>query len=191
VPVLELSDGRSLEYQVSGPEGGRVVLFHHGTPGSAHQMEFSTEAVHRHGWRLVTVSRPGSARSTRLPGRTVADVVPDAVAVLDALGVGRFVVAGASGGGPHALACAALLPDRVDAAQAICSAAPYDADGLDFLAGMGERQRDRVRACARGRGGPATVARRAHAGAADGVSRTDRRGARVDPPGGRPGLPAG
>jgi pimeloyl-ACP methyl ester carboxylesterase len=101
-------------------------------------MEFSTEAVHRHGWRLVTVSRPGSARSTRLPGRTVADVVPDAVAVLDALGVGRFVVAGASGGGPHALACAALLPDRVDAAQAICSAAPYDADGLDFLAGMGD-----------------------------------------------------
>ena len=138
MPVLELSDGRLLEHEVSGPEGGRVLLFHHGTPGSAHQLEYLAEAVHRRGWRLVTLSRPGSAGSTRLPGRLVADVVPDAVAVLDVLGVDRFVVAGASGGGPHALACGALLPERVDAVLAICSVAPYDADGLDFLAGMGD-----------------------------------------------------
>lgn len=135
---LDLSDGRRLQFAVTGPERGRVLLFHHGTPGSAHQLQHVADAAHAQGWRLVTMSRPGCAGSSRRQGRSVADVVSDATSLLDALGVVRFLVAGASGGGPHALACASLLPGRVDAALSICSLAPYQADGLDFLAGMGE-----------------------------------------------------
>jgi pimeloyl-ACP methyl ester carboxylesterase len=84
------------------------------------------------------MSRAGYAASDRRPGRTVADVVEDAAAVHDAGGAGRAFVAGVSGGGPHALACAALLPERVRATLVAAGVAPYDADGLDWLAGMGE-----------------------------------------------------
>ena len=138
VHQVALPDGRELQVEVSGPTGGRTLLFCHGTPGSSHQLPWLAEAAHARGWRYVTFSRPGAPGSTRAPGRTVADVAPDAAAVLDAVGAQRAMVAGASGGGPHALAIAALLADRVDAALVICGVAPYDAEGLDFLAGMGE-----------------------------------------------------
>jgi pimeloyl-ACP methyl ester carboxylesterase len=91
---------------------------------------------------LVTFSRPGYGDSTRLPGRSVADVAADVAAVLDHLDVSRCLVAGWSGGGPHALATATLLPDRVAGALVIAGVAPWDADGLDFLAGMGEQNID-------------------------------------------------
>lgn len=135
---LPLDDGRLLAIEVSGPEDGRMLLWHHGTPGSSHQPAHVAQAAHVRGLRLVTTSRPGYTGSTRTPGRSVADVVADVSAVLDALGVDDALVAGWSGGGPHALACAALLGDRVRATAAVCSVAPHDADGLDFLAGMGE-----------------------------------------------------
>jgi pimeloyl-ACP methyl ester carboxylesterase len=90
------------------------------------------------GIRLFSYDRPGYGGSTRQKGRTVADCATDIAAVGDALGLERFGVWGLSGGGPHALAAAALLPDRVIAAAALASLAPYDADDLDFLAGMGE-----------------------------------------------------
>ncbi|MDQ1512802.1 MAG: hypothetical protein QOC59_644, partial [Microbacteriaceae bacterium] len=89
------------------------------------------------GLRLVTYSRAGYGASARNRGRTVADVVPDVQAVLDHLGADRCVVAGWSGGGPHALACAARL-DAAAAVLVIAGVAPHDAEGLDFLAGMGE-----------------------------------------------------
>lgn len=135
---VTLPDGRELQVESSGPPDGRILLFLHGTPGSSHQLPFVARAVHARGWRLVTFSRAGAPGSTRAPGRTVADVVPDGVAVLDTVGADRALVAGASGGGPHALACAALRPERFAGALAICSLAPYDAEDLDFLAGMGE-----------------------------------------------------
>lgn len=136
---VELPDGRALTAAVSGPEDGPVLVFHHGTPGSYHELEFHARAVHARGWRRVSFSRPGCPGSTRKPGRSVADVAADTAAVLDALGVQRALVGGASGGGPHALACAALLPDRIAAALVVCGVAPYAAEGLDFLAGMGEQ----------------------------------------------------
>ena len=136
--VIGLPDRRELELGVSGPPGGEVLLWHHGTPGGVHQMRFLAHAVHVRGWRLVTMARPGYGTSTRLQGRLVADVVPDVTAVLDHLGADTAVVGGASGGGPHSLACAALLPDRIRAALVVCCVAPYEADGLDFLAGMGQ-----------------------------------------------------
>jgi pimeloyl-ACP methyl ester carboxylesterase len=135
---IEGDGGRSIELAETGPAGGPVVLFHHGTPGSLWQAGFFARAVHERGWRLVTFSRAGYGGSSRAPGRTVADVAADCRAVLDAVGAPTAMVAGASGGGPHTLACAALLPERVSATLCIAGVAPYDAEGLDFLAGMGE-----------------------------------------------------
>ncbi len=136
--LIELADGRSLHIEVSRPESGTPLIFHHGTPGSVHPFRGFQRAVHNHGLRLVRYSRAGYGQSTRCSGRTIADIASDVAAVLDHLGTQRCLVAGRSGGGPHALATAALLPDRVAGVLAISGFAPYDADGLDFLAGMGE-----------------------------------------------------
>jgi pimeloyl-ACP methyl ester carboxylesterase len=134
---LELSDGRSLDVYVAGEEDAIPILSHHGTPGSGLPYRpFVEEAVKR-GLRLVASSRPGYGDSTRAEGRTVADCAADAAAVLDALGADRCFVTGGSGGGPHALACAALLPDRVIAAATIASVAPFGVEDLDFADGMG------------------------------------------------------
>jgi pimeloyl-ACP methyl ester carboxylesterase len=137
-PTLTLADGRELELEVTGPDGGRVLVFIHGTPGGSHQLGQLARAVHARGHRLVTWSRAGYGASSRRAGRDVASETADAAAVLDHLGVETCVVAGWSGGGPHALACGALLADRVRAVTTIAGVAPYDAEGVDFLAGMGE-----------------------------------------------------
>jgi pimeloyl-ACP methyl ester carboxylesterase len=138
VTLIELADGRSLDIQVSGPQDGTPLVMHHGTPGSLVRFRVIEEAVHGRGLRLVTYSRAGCGASTRMTGRSVADVAADLEAVLDHIGAQRCLILGWSGGGPHALASAALLPGRVLAATTLASVAPYDADGLDFLAGMGE-----------------------------------------------------
>jgi pimeloyl-ACP methyl ester carboxylesterase len=135
---LRLADGRDLDVFESGPSDGRALVYHHGTPGSGVPFRAMVAAANRLGLRLVTTSRPGYGDSTRHPGRSVADVAADTAAVLDAVGAERCLVAGWSGGGPHALACAARLADRVDAALVIAGVAPYPAEGLDWLAEMGE-----------------------------------------------------
>ena len=89
------------------------------------------------GLRYVSVTRPGYGSSTRQAGRRVADVVADTRLVLDHLGIDRAWILGWSGGGPHALACAALMPERVRGTAIIAGVAPYPAEGLDWLAGMG------------------------------------------------------
>jgi pimeloyl-ACP methyl ester carboxylesterase len=138
---LGLADGRTLETWISGPEDGLPVVFHHGTPGSAKPARVLERAVHARGLRFVGFSRPGYGSSTRRPGRRVVDVVADTAAVLDSIGAAECLVAGWSGGGPHALACAARLP-QARAALVIAGVAPYDAPGLDFLAGMGQDNLD-------------------------------------------------
>lgn len=138
MPLLTLPDGRSLDVETSGPEDGTPLLFHHGTPGSRHPFAAMSASCARRGLRLVTWSRPGYGASTRRPGRSVADDAGDVAAILDSLGARRALVAGWSGGGPHALGSAAGLPDRVAGCLVIAGVAPYDAAGLDFLAGMGE-----------------------------------------------------
>jgi pimeloyl-ACP methyl ester carboxylesterase len=90
------------------------------------------------GLRTIMYARPGYGASTVVPGRRVAGAADDTAALLDRLGAGDFVTIGWSGGGPHALACAARLPGRCLAAATIAGVAPYAADGLDWLAGMGE-----------------------------------------------------
>jgi pimeloyl-ACP methyl ester carboxylesterase len=135
--ALRLPDGRHIDVRVSGPAGGLPLVFHHGTPGAATPIRALQRAAHARGLRLVTISRPGYGGSDRQPGRSVTDMAVDTAAVLAELGAERCLVAGWSGGGPHALACAARLGPAA-AALVIAGVAPYDADGLDWLAGMGQ-----------------------------------------------------
>lgn len=137
--TIALADGRALDIEVTGPDGGVPLLFHHGTPGAVTQLRAMRRAVHARGLRLVTYSRAGYGSSARRLGRRIVDVVEDVAAILDHLAAARCVVAGWSGGGPHALATAARLPERVAGVLCIAGVAPYEADGLDFLAGMGEQ----------------------------------------------------
>lgn len=137
---LELADGRSLDLRTWGDAGSPVLVYLHGTPGSSLVPPATLAAAAERGLRVVAWSRPGCSTSTRLPRRTVADVADDARQVLDALEVRTAVVLGYSGGGPHALACAALLPDRVTAAASLAGVAPrVESDGsLDWFDGQGE-----------------------------------------------------
>lgn len=129
-------DGGELEV-LSEDSADQPLVFHWGTPGAAVWFEpLATAAAHA-GLRFVTYSRPGYAGSTPRPGRSVADAAADVAAILDALGADTFVTLGWSGGGPHAVACAALLPDRCAAAASLAGVAPYGGEGLDWLAGMG------------------------------------------------------
>lgn len=134
---LHLADGRTLEYLVSGPADGTTLVLHSGTPSAALFFEPMVATAVRHGLRVVVYSRPGYAGSTPQPGRTVAAAVADVAAILDEIGADRFLTVGWSGGGPHALACAALLPGRCVAAASVAGVAPYGADGIDWLGGMG------------------------------------------------------
>jgi pimeloyl-ACP methyl ester carboxylesterase len=135
--VLATADGRQLEVLSTGPEDGLVLLFHNGTPGGL--VAFPDMAAAAAGRRLRTVmyARPGYGDSTARPGRRIADAAADVAAVLDGLGARQFVTVGWSGGGPHALACAALLPGRCLAAASLAGVAPLQAGGLDWIAGMG------------------------------------------------------
>jgi pimeloyl-ACP methyl ester carboxylesterase len=136
--TIETSDGHRLCLEVAGDPEGDVIVFHNGSPNSRLLYQPAvTDAVGR-GARLVGYDRPGYGGSSRRAGRSVADAVGDLRAIAAAMGVERLVTWGISGGGPHALACAALAPDLVAAAATLGCPAPYGAPGLDFFDGMGE-----------------------------------------------------
>jgi len=137
--IIDLPDGRFLDVDVSGPEDGFPLVFHHGTPGSVRQFRAIQRAAHDRGLRLVTYSRPGYGASTRQSGRRIVDAAADVAAVLAHLDSPRCIVAGWSGGGPHALATGARLREQVAGILVIAGIAPYDAEDLDFLDGMGEQ----------------------------------------------------
>ena len=132
-------DGRVLDVRINGPVGGVPLLFHHGTPGSLLPIRARERAATARSLRMVTWSRPGYGSSTRRPGRSIAADADDVQTLLDHLGADRVVVAGWSGGGPHALASAARIPHRIAGVLCIAGAAPSRAPDLDFLAGMGEQ----------------------------------------------------
>ncbi len=112
------------------------IFLIHGTPGSRLGPRPRGIVLHRRGIRLISYDRPGYGGSDRYTGRSVADAANDVATIADALGIGRFGVVGRSGGGPHALACAAVLRDRVERAAALVSLAPSTAGGLDWYDGM-------------------------------------------------------
>jgi pimeloyl-ACP methyl ester carboxylesterase len=135
--LVETPDGRALQVLDSGGHGIACV-FHHGTPGGPVPQEAVVRAAADAGLRWIGYARPGYAASSPLPGRTVAQAAQDTATVLDHLGLQEFVTYGYSGGGPHALACAALLPDRCLAAATVAGLGPDGVEDLDLLAGMGE-----------------------------------------------------
>jgi pimeloyl-ACP methyl ester carboxylesterase len=150
--VVELGDGRALHVYDSGASGdGFVVFWHSGTPQSGILPGPLLELPQYQHIRWLSMDRPGYGASTPLPGRRVVSVAGDVAAVADALGVERFAVMGTSGGGPHALACAAMLPERVTAVVCVATLAPFGVDGLDWMAGMGEAGVAELAAAVQGR----------------------------------------
>jgi pimeloyl-ACP methyl ester carboxylesterase len=147
---LELGDGRRLHvYDVGG--GGLAVFWQHGTPNLGEPPAPLLPSAGRLAVRFVSHDRPGYGGSTALPGRDVASVAVDVAAIADALGIERFAVMGHSGGGVYALACAALLPERVLGVVCASGMAPFGAEGLDWFAGMGSAGAAELRAATRGR----------------------------------------
>lgn len=131
--TVSLDDGRTVAYAEWGDRTGRPLFSLHGTPGCrlSRHPDFRLWSDLR--LRVITLDRPGYGSSTPLPGRRVGHAAHDVSAVADALGVERFLVIGGSGGGPHALACAAGLGDRVTACAAVASAAPLTRDEVNGL----------------------------------------------------------
>ena len=155
---IRLADGRTLHAYDTRADGNvgtlsspAAVFWLHGSPNVGSPPEPLFAVAEANGLRWVSYDRPGYGGSSPHDGRTVASAAADVAAVADALGIGRFTVLGHSGGGPHALACAALLPERVIAAVSVSAPAPYDADGLDWFAGWSPGITAENRAAAAGR----------------------------------------
>jgi pimeloyl-ACP methyl ester carboxylesterase len=135
--VLRVYDTGPAEAGTPGARDARLPVFWlHGTPMIGAPPAPLFPAAAEHGVRWVSYDRPGYGGSSPVPDRDVASGAADVAMIADALGLDRFGVLGQSGGGPYALACAALLPDRVIGAVSMSGRAPYPADGLDWLAGM-------------------------------------------------------
>jgi pimeloyl-ACP methyl ester carboxylesterase len=134
--TLQLPDGRALCFAEWGDPVGFPVFSLHGTPGGRLSRHPDEAKYAQAGARVITYDRPGYGRSDRHPGRRVVDCVGDVAAIADHLGVERFSVTGGSGGGPHSLAVAARLGDRVVRARCAVGVAPYGLPDLDFFEGM-------------------------------------------------------
>src|SRR6266700_7206817 len=148
--AVPTADGRQLSTQVYGDPEGRPVFLLHGTPGSRLGPHPRSAVLHRLGVQLISFDRPGYGESDRLAGRQVADAAADVLDIADSYGLEKFAVVGRSGGGPHALACAALLPERTARAAVLVGIAPRGADGLDWFEDMNEHNADRYRMAERG-----------------------------------------
>ncbi len=139
---LDFPDGRRLDVWASDGRQGTAVLLHVGTPSAGIPYGPMVAAAVERDCRFVTYSRPGYGESTRKVGRSVADCVDDVAGIARALGLERLHVVGWSGGGPHALASAARLPSIVGSAATLAGVAPSAAEGLDWLDGMADENRD-------------------------------------------------
>jgi pimeloyl-ACP methyl ester carboxylesterase len=150
------SDGRTLTVAEWGDADGFPVFWLHGSPGSRFSRHYDESEYSRAGARVITYDRPGYGGSDRHPGRRVVSCTGDVAAIADELGIERFAVTGRSGGGPHALAVAARLADRVTRAACSVSPAPYDIPDFDWFDGM-DPENIRLTEVAL-KGGPAHVA---------------------------------
>jgi pimeloyl-ACP methyl ester carboxylesterase len=148
---MKTPDGRTLEFMVEGDPNGYPLVHHHGTPGAAIPYPAYATAARERGLALIQYSRAGYGESSPRQDRRVADVAEDIAALLDHLGHEDFVTLGWSGGGPHSLACAALLPGRCRAAATGAGVAPFLAEDLDFLEGMGPENHAEFGAALEGR----------------------------------------
>ncbi|MBB5376293.1 pimeloyl-ACP methyl ester carboxylesterase [Deinococcus metalli] len=149
--ALTLQNGATLHVYDTGPADGFPVVWHHGTPNIGAPPEPLFGAATRLGLRFVAYDRPGYGGSTPRPDRPVASAAFDVLALADALELDHYSVLGHSGGSPHALASAALHPDRVVAAVSIAGLAPFTVGGLEWFAGMYAGGQATLRAAAAGR----------------------------------------
>jgi pimeloyl-ACP methyl ester carboxylesterase len=129
--VMELPDGRELAWLEAGRPRGRPVFAFHGTPGSRRQVSFDEKAITAAGVRMIAPDRPGYGLSSYQPGRSLSDWPADVAVLADHLKLDTFAVVGVSGGGPHALACARFLPDRVSTAGIVSGVGPMADPGFD------------------------------------------------------------
>ena len=136
VPHSEGPTGTVRWYDAGPADAPLTVMWHHGTPNVGEPPLPLLEASAERGIRWLGFDRPDYGGSSAVEGRRVSNAADIAARVADAAGVETFAVAGHSGGGPHALACAALLGDRVTAVVSISGLAPFDAKGLDWFEGM-------------------------------------------------------
>jgi pimeloyl-ACP methyl ester carboxylesterase len=136
---VTLRDGRTLHIYDDGDPDGLVVVEHHGTPGSGIPYAPDVELARARGLRVISYDRAGYGGSTPKPGRSVVDIAEDIEDVMNELGVERFASLGGSGGGPHTLALGARLAGRCVATASIASPTPWEAEGIDQMAGMGEQ----------------------------------------------------
>ena len=135
---IQTADGRTLGIHEDGDPDGFPVIVHHGTPAAGMLYAPHVALAREQGIRLIGYDRPGYASSTRAPNRRIADCVADVMRIVEVLDLDRFATWGVSGGGPHALGCAALCDERLLATASLASVAPFDADSIDWLEGMGE-----------------------------------------------------
>lgn len=134
--LLQTLDDRALFVEeADGPRGAPVLIWHNGSPHTGRLLAPVVAHASAVGFRVVTYARPSYGASTPRPGRSVASAADDVAVIADVLGLERFAVAGASGGGPHALACAALLPELVTVAATFASPAPITTT-FDWFDGM-------------------------------------------------------
>ena len=134
--VAVAPDGRTLTFAEWGDRDGFPVFLLHGTPGSRLGRHYDESVYAEAGARVITYDRPGYGGSDRHRGRRVVDCVGDVAAIADTLGIERFAVSGGSGGGPHALAVAARLPERASRAACVVGCAPFDIPDFDWMEGM-------------------------------------------------------
>jgi pimeloyl-ACP methyl ester carboxylesterase len=129
--VMELPDGRELAWLEAGRQRGRPVFAFHGTPGSRRQVSFDEKPIVAAGVRMIAPDRPGYGLSSFHPGRSLAGWAADVSALADHLKLDSFAVIGVSGGGPHAAACARMLPERVTAAGIVSGVGPMSDPEFD------------------------------------------------------------
>ena len=134
--MVAAADGRMLMIAEWGDPDGFPVFSLHGTPGSRFVGQANASAYANVGARVITYDRPGYGGSDRFRGRRVVDCVADVSAIAGSLGIERFAVSGGSWGGPHSLAVAARLPERVTRSACVAAVAPFDMPGFDWFAGM-------------------------------------------------------
>jgi pimeloyl-ACP methyl ester carboxylesterase len=134
--TVQVADGRSVAYAEWGDVEGVPVIALHGTPGGRLGRPPGEDKIKELGIRLITYDRAGYGWSDRHRGRRVVDCVGDVAAIADHLAIDQFATMGGSGGGPHVLAVAAKLGERVTRAHCVVGVGPYGVDDLDFLDGM-------------------------------------------------------
>lgn len=132
--VLILSDGRRLGYRVRGDQSAIPILHFHGQPGSRFEADiYPADVLGSAGAKVVSYDRPGMGRSDLIKARDMVEDLPDAIALLDHLGIDKVGVIGVSAGGPWAFAFAATYPDRVIGLVPTCASGPYDEDSERWM----------------------------------------------------------